>query len=484
MTERKEYERQLEDSERRYRTLAENLEEMVWVSDADTREILYLNPAYEEVFRRDRESLLDDPRTFLETVHPNDRQRVEHAYTALPGEEFDEEYRIIRPDGQVRWLDVRAVPARNEEGNVSHVVGIAEDITERKERERALEESERRYRTLVEHFPNGAVGLFDEDLCYTAVGGELVGVAGVNPEDRIGRSVSDIYPDELVEEVEPYFTAVFEGESTTFETEYHDRHLYAHTLPIRDVDNEVFAGMLVVQDVTERREYQRRLEESNERLEQFAYAASHDLQEPLRMVSSYLRLIERRYKDEIDEDGREFLDFAVDGADRMREMIEGLLQYSRVETKGDRFEPVELDAILEDARENLQVKIEERDAEITSESLPRIEGDAGQLRQVFQNLLSNAIEYSDESPRVYISAERNGEKWMVSVSDEGMGIEPDEQERIFEIFQRGYSTEEYSGTGIGLALCERIVERHNGELWVESEPGEGSTFSFTLPAAE
>nr|WP_265112452.1 ATP-binding protein [Halosolutus halophilus] len=246
----------------------------------------------------------------------------------------------------------------------------------------------------------------------------------------------------------------------------------------------------VLAEAIERQQYRTELEElvadlevSNERLEQFAYAASHDLQEPLRMVSTYLQLIERRYGDELDADGEEFLAYAVDGADRMREMIEGLLQYSRVETRGDEFEPVDLNAVLESVRENLQVTIERSDAEITAESLPRVVGDEGQLQQVFQNLLSNAIEYSGaEPPRIRVSAERNGTKWTVSVADEGIGIGPDDQERIFEVFQRLHGREEHTGTGIGLALCERIVERHDGDIWVESDLGEGATFSFTLPA--
>ena len=201
------------------------------------------------------------------------------------------------------------------------------------------------------------------------------------------------------------------------------------------------------------------------------------------MVSSYLQLIESRYADELDADGEEFIDFAVDGADRMREMIEGLLQYSRVDAQGDPLEPVDLDTVLETALEDLLMKIEEHDAEITIESLPTVEGDRGQLRQVFQNLVSNAIEYSgDELPQIHITAEREDTRWIVSVSDEGIGIDPADADRIFEVFQRLHTREEYAGTGIGLALCQRIVERHGGEIRVDSEPGEGSTFSFTLPA--
>ncbi|WP_265111047.1 PAS domain S-box protein [Halosolutus halophilus] len=480
ITERKERERALEESEAKFRMLAENLDEMVWMSDPDTREILYLNPAYEEIWGRDRESLYDDPVTFIEAVHPDDRQRVEETYADVPDEGFDDEYRIVRPDGEVRWLKVRAGPVRTD--GRDRVIGIAEDITERKEHERALEESERRYRTLVEDFPNGAVALFDEDLRYTAAGGQLLQAEGLDPEDRIGVSVRELYPNDLLEEVEPYFQAALEGESNSFETEYSGRHLYNQTLPVRNADDEVYAGMLVVQDVTERREYEQKLQESNERLEQFAYAASHDLQEPLRMVSSYLQLLERRYGDVLDGDGEEFLEYAVDGADRMREMIEGLLQYSRVDTRGDSFESVDLDAVFEDVLQDLQVKIEESDAEIIAEELPRVYGDGGQLNQVFQNLLSNAIEYSgDEPPRVHVAAERNTDEWVISVSDEGIGIDPEDRERVFEVFQSLHASD-HSGTGIGLALCERIVERHDGDIWVDSDPGEGATFSFTLPA--
>ncbi|ADD06738.1 histidine kinase [Natrialba magadii ATCC 43099] len=233
----------------------------------------------------------------------------------------------------------------------------------------------------------------------------------------------------------------------------------------------------------EREHRESALRESNKRLEQFAYAASHDLQEPLRMVSSYLQLIEQRYGEEFDEDGEEFLEFAVDGADRMRRMIDGLLAYSRVETRGDPLEPVELETVLDDVREDLQLQIEDTDTTITAEPLPCVEGDGDQLRQVLQNLLENAITYSgDATPRIYLDAERRKHEWVLSVHDNGIGIEPENQDRVFDIFNRLHSRDEYDGTGLGLALCQRIVERHGGKMWIDSEPGEGATFSLTLPA--
>lgn len=203
------------------------------------------------------------------------------------------------------------------------------------------------------------------------------------------------------------------------------------------------------------------------------------------MVTSYLQLIESRYSDTLDADGEEFLEFAVDGAQRMRNMIQGLLQYSRVDTQGDPLEPVDLDSVLDDVQNDLQLKIVESNAEVSVESLPRVAGDRDQLRQVFQNLLSNAIEYTeDEPPDIDISAQREGDMWRISVQDNGIGMDPAETDHIFQVFQRLHTHDEHAGTGLGLALCRRIIERHGGRIWVEPEQGKGSTFFFTLPVLD
>ncbi|MFC6904477.1 ATP-binding protein [Halalkalicoccus tibetensis] len=226
------------------------------------------------------------------------------------------------------------------------------------------------------------------------------------------------------------------------------------------------------------------LQTSNERLEQFAYAASHDLQEPLRMISSYLRLLERRSDDKLDEEGREYLEIVVDSADRMTAMVDGLLRYSRVASSDEGFEPVDLEEVLANVRNDLRMKIEDTDTEIAAEPLPIVEGEKDQLQQVFQNLLKNAIEYSGSGPpQIHVSAEPDGPMWIITVRDEGIGIDPVDADSVFELFQRGPNGTDHTGSGIGLALCEQIVERHGGEIWVDSELGEGSAFSFTLPAA-
>ncbi|MEP0916466.1 response regulator [Leptolyngbya sp. DQ-M1] len=225
------------------------------------------------------------------------------------------------------------------------------------------------------------------------------------------------------------------------------------------------------------------LARSNADLQQFAYIASHDLQEPLRMITSYLQLLERRYKDQLDESANDFISYAVDGAARMKTLINDLLAYSRVQTRGKPFELVDCNESVEQAIANLKLAIEDNQATLTCDPLPEVRADRTQMIQLFQNLISNALKFHcAEAPMIRISAEPRSEEWLFRVQDNGIGIEAQYAERIFVIFQRLHNRTEYPGTGIGLAVCKKIIERHGGTIWVESQTGKGSTFCFTIAA--
>lgn len=238
-----------------------------------------------------------------------------------------------------------------------------------------------------------------------------------------------------------------------------------------------------VVDISPRKKAEEELRRSNEELERFAYVASHDLQEPLRTVTSYLQLLSRRYGDKLGADAGEFIGYAVAGATRMQRLIEDLLVFSRVGTQERRFEPHDANAVLQEALDDLRASITAAHAQVTSDALPRVLADEGQLEQVFTNLISNALKFrGTEVPRVHVSAERDGRFWRFAVRDNGVGIDPKYFEKIFVIFQRLYARDKYEGTGVGLAICKKVVEGHGGRIWVESMPGNGTAFMFTLPA--
>jgi signal transduction histidine kinase len=250
-----------------------------------------------------------------------------------------------------------------------------------------------------------------------------------------------------------------------------------------------FATFIIHRDITERKRAERALAEraadlarSNAELEQFAYVASHDLQEPLRIVASYTQLLAKRYRGKLDASADEFIGFAVDGVHRMHQLINGLLAYSRVGSQVTAFKPIDCGAVFGNALANLQDTIKESGAVITHDPLPTVMADALQLEQVFRNLVGNAIKFHGEQPpQIHVSVEQRGDEWLFSVRDNGIGIDSQYADRIFTIFERLHATKDYPGTGIGLAICKKVVERHGGRIWVESQAGTGATFYFTIP---
>lgn len=334
-------------------------------------------------------------------------------------------------------------------------------------------ERESKFKRLTERISDAYYAV-DTEFTVTYWNDSIADRLSIPAEEVLGETLWDHVPhlEETVVE-DRLREAIETGEQTTCEY-YYEPADYWMLLQIYPDDDGLG---VIVKDITDRKEYEAQLERSNERLQEFAYILSHDLQEPLRMVSSYVCLLEDELEDELDAETREFIDFAVEGTERMRGMIDGLLLYSRVETEGSTFTETDVEAVLDSVRTDLELKVMEADAEIVVDSLPTVHADADQLGQLFQNLLKNAIEHGGEGTTIEITAEEIDGGHQFAVSDDGPGIPTDKQADIFGLFDKGRDSD---GTGIGLAVCERIVNRHNGDIWVESEPGNGTMFYFTL----
>ncbi len=315
---------------------------------------------------------------------------------------------------------------------------------------------------------------------------------GWSKEEAVGRLIDDLI---LPERIRPGMHAARAGFLETGEApvntlveipalhrDGYEFPLEVSVTPILLPNGYIFAAFL--QDITERKKREDELARSNEELRQFAYVASHDLQEPLRMVSSYLQLLSKRYGDKLDDDAEEFIRYAVDGAHRMKLLINALLEYSRVGTRGNPLEPTDACSVLRGVLDNLRLAIEEGGVVVTADPLPMVMADAVQLAQLFQNIVGNAVKFrAEHEPQVHIGVERSGTEWVFTIADNGIGIDEQYADRIFDVFERLHTNDEYAGTGIGLAICKKIVQRHGGRIWVESSPGYGATFAFTLPYA-
>ena len=362
------------------------------------------------------------------------------------------------------------------------------DITPLMKAEKALRSSEKKYRDL---FEKAQIGMFRSKVDGSGlldVNAKMCEIFGRTEEEMLAQSAASLWADPRVRE-EVIQRLSTEGRVNGIEADIltagGERRTVLGTMTLHP-EESILEGSAM--DITERRRAQGlvetmndELKRSNQELEQFAYVASHDLQEPLRMVASYTQLLERRYKDQLDDDARDFIHYAVDGANRMQRLINDLLEYSRVQTRGREFEPTDLNTLLGHARSNLTAAIEESKAVVSNDDLPTVPVDRLQMTSVLQNLIGNAIKFrGTEPPWVHVHAEERPTEWEISVKDNGIGIDPQFSERIFVIFQRLHGRAEYAGTGIGLALCKRIVERHGGRIWIESTPGEGSTFYFTI----
>jgi len=486
------------ESEAKYRGLLEAAPDaMVVVNQGG--EIVLLNVQAEKQFGYRRDELVGQkvkniiPEGFAERLIADGTRTGAEALAQQIGTGIELSGR--RKDGSDFPIEIMLSPLESTEGIL--VTAAIRDISVRKAAEKHVAQMEGRYRGLLEAAPDAMVVVNQ--------GGEIVLLNvqaekqfGYRRDELIGQKVKNIIPEGFAERL------LADGTRTAAEAlaqqigtgiELAGRRKDGSEFPIEIMLSplENAEGILVtaaVRDISVRKKSEEHLvktvgelKSSNDELQQFAYVASHDLQEPLRMVASYTQLLGKRYKGRLDSDADEFIAFAVDGCNRMQGLIQDLLAYSRAGTNGKEFHKISGENALKDALTNLRVTIEESGAVVTHDSLPAITMDDTQLAQVFQNLVGNAIKYrSAEAPQVHVSARRNGgNEWIFSVRDNGLGIDPQYFERIFILFQRLHGRQEFAGTGIGLAICKKILERLGGRIWVESQPKMGSTFYFALP---
>jgi PAS domain S-box-containing protein len=460
------------------------------------RRFLRVSPRLCEILGYPEQELLR--LTGKDISHADDADVINRQRTRLYAGEIDAvrvEKRYLRKDGSVVWVSFTMVLERAADGTPLYEIAVYDDITGRKRTEGALKESEALFRSTFELAASG-VAHVSLDGRFLRVNRQLCGILRYREDELIGRSVKEVsHPEDRdVTDAQRARVHAGERESVRFEKRYlrKDGSTVWVSLGVALVRGDGGAPLYEIamfDDITERkqaeaalREAHEELKRSNSELEQFAYVASHDLQEPLRMVSSYTQLLGRRYAEKFDADAREFMGYIVDGAARMKQLIEDLLAYSRVGTKGRDFRPVDLARPLARALGNLKAALDESGAQVTHDGLPTVPADEVQLGQLFQNLIGNALKFrAQAAPRIGIQVSEKDRFVEIAVRDNGIGIEPQYFERIFMVFQRLHNKGEYPGTGIGLAICKKVVERHGGQIRVESRPGEGSAFIFTLP---
>jgi PAS domain S-box-containing protein len=491
----------LAQMEGRYRGLLEAAPDAMVVVNQDG-DIVLLNVRAEKEFGYRRDELVGQkvksiiPEGFAERLIADGTRSAADALAQQIGTGI--ELIAKRKDGSKFPIEIMLSPLKSAEGIL--VTAAIRNISVRRTAETHLAQMEGRYRGLLEAAPDAMVVVNqDGDIVLLNVQAEKQ--FGYHRDELVGQKVKSIIPEGFAERLvadalRSTEDALAQQIGTGIELIARRKNGSEFPIELMLSPLESSEGILVtaaIRDITKRRTAEAHLllkvdelNRSNVELGQFAYIASHDLQEPLRMVASYTQLLSRRYKGKLDADADEFIAFAVDGANRMQRLIQDLLAYSRVGTKGSDLLETSSEDALQQALTNLRGAIEESGAQVTHDPLPKVLADEMQLTQLFQNLVGNAIKYQSPGvPRVHISATMNPDKkWTFSVKDNGLGIDPQYFERIFGMFQRLHKREEFAGTGIGLAICKKIVERHGGSISVESELGRGSTFHFALPGNE
>jgi len=518
---RKQAEQSLRDSQHFSQRIADTVPGILYLYDVIEQRNVYANRSTVELLGYTPQDIQDIGTNFMShLVNPEDIPHIlehqKHLTTLTEDDHLTLEYRMKHANGEWRWLRSReTVFSRTVAGLPKLFLGIAEDITDYKRVEDVLRQTnedleqrvkqrtaelENAHKQLRFHVENSPLGVIEWDSQFRVQGWskQAERIFGWKAEEVLGKQLNDwqfVYPNDL-DFVHQKALNLLNPESPPEIIENRNltkdgNVLYCqwYNSVLFDESNAVVSILSLVQDQTERKQAEEELQQlnqqlqrSNQELEQFAYVASHDLREPLRKIRSYSDLLVKRYQGQLDERADKYINYITDSVIRMQALITDLLTYSRVSRNELILEPTDLGEIIQQTLTDLSPAIEENHAIINTTLLPIVQGNSLQIRQVLQNLIANAIKFrSEQPPQIDIKADCQDDFWQISIQDNGIGIDPSYSDRIFAIFQRLHYREEYPGTGIGLAICQKIVERHGGKIWVESELGQGSTFYFTLP---
>jgi PAS domain S-box-containing protein len=496
ITRRKQAERELKESNERYQLISKATNDMVWDWDLVTGKVYRNKEGWKKIFRTsDTETEKEVKDDWATKIHPEDKDKISILTNQIRKStegSYEMECRVMRNDGTVAFIHDRGTIVRDQHGKATRVIGATQDITERKKAEAAVLDTLNEKNTILESIGDGFFAA-DENWTVTYWNNHAEEMLGVSKEQIVGKRLWDVFKDSIdSESYKQYHRAMAANEVIQFEDLFKPSNRWYEisaypSLPgvavyFKDITDRKRSEIQLNQLNASLQRQAKELAISNAELEQFAYVASHDLQEPLRMITSFLTQLEKKYGDVIDAKGKKYIDFAVDGAKRMRRIILDLLEYSRVGRIDSKQEIIDLNELVDEIQILFRKQIQEKNAVIISGSLPHVPGNRAPIRQVFQNLISNALKFveKDHEAQINIDCAEFEDHWQFAVRDNGIGIDQEYFDKIFIIFQRLHNKDEFSGTGMGLAITKKILENEGGRIWVESEEGKGSTFHFTI----